>query len=481
MKRLLRKYQSLSLPVKASMWYVVCSVLQKGISLVTTPIFTRILSTEEYGTISLYNSWDSILTIFATLYLYQGVYNNGMVKYKQNRDQYNVSMQTTTSVLTILLGLVYICNTKFWNGILGLNTQLVIMMLTSIFFTAAVSFWSIRNRYEFKYKPVVSLTLITSVLAAILGIVFVLNGQGRAEEKIFGTVIVQVVFYGIIYIINIIHGKCLVKREYVKYALSFNIPLLPHYLSTVILNQSDRIMINYFNGKSAAGIYGLAYQGAMLMTIFTTSINNSFAPWMYGEMDRKDYSKIGKSAIQIIIIVGIMCTAVALFAPEMIAILGSSAYADAVWVVPPVAMSVLFIFVYCCFANIEFFYEKKKMILVGSIFSAVTNIVLNLIFIPIFGFVAAGYTTLASYILFTIFHYFSMKITCKENNVNNPYNGKLIVIICAAFVLASLACNLLYLNSVVRYSVILVAAVLCVILFIKYRSTIIQVLSKKRG
>lgn len=480
MQKLSKVYNNMSLPVKASFWYLVCSVFQKGLSLVTTPIFTRILTTAEYGTISIYTSWESIVTIFATLYLNQGVYNNGMVNFRDDRDQYNLTMQTVTSILTAVLFAMYFLGRSFWNTILGLNTFIITLMFIDIFFASAMSFWSIRNRYEFKYKNVVIVTLIASISSTLLSLVFVLYAdQLKAEAKILGMVVTHVLVYGVVYIVNIKKGKHLFNYKYAKYALAFNVPLLPHYLSTTILNQSDRIMINNMVGTSEAGIYGLAYNAAMLMTIVTTSLNNSFAPWMYEEMASKRFKKIGESALKVIVFVGTLCLGIVIFAPEIIAILGSKAYHDAIWVIPPTAMSVMFIFVYCCFANIEFYFEKKKQILIGSLFSALLNIVLNAICIPIFGFIAAGYTTLVSYIAFTVFHYISMIKVCNEKKVDNPYNGKILLSVCALFVMAALMCNLLYLNNMVRMIVIIIGCLLISFVGIKYKTEIVRMIRRK--
>ena len=60
--------------MKASMWFLICSFLQKGISMITTPIFTRILTTSEYGQYSVFNAWLQILTPIVCLSLYAGVY-----------------------------------------------------------------------------------------------------------------------------------------------------------------------------------------------------------------------------------------------------------------------------------------------------------------------------------------------------------------------------------------------------------------------
>ena len=62
--------QNASAPVKAAFWFTVCSIINKCIQLITVPIFTRILTTTEYGQYSIFVSWQSILLIIATLNIY---------------------------------------------------------------------------------------------------------------------------------------------------------------------------------------------------------------------------------------------------------------------------------------------------------------------------------------------------------------------------------------------------------------------------
>ena len=67
MKKIITKYKNLPEAVKASLWFTICSILQKGISFITVPIFTRLLTTEQYGVVSIFYSWESIFIIFCTL------------------------------------------------------------------------------------------------------------------------------------------------------------------------------------------------------------------------------------------------------------------------------------------------------------------------------------------------------------------------------------------------------------------------------
>ena len=74
-KKFRKKYESMALPVKAGMWFMICNIIPQVITVVMTTIFTRILSTNDYGISSNYSAWYGILSIFITLNLNCGVYN----------------------------------------------------------------------------------------------------------------------------------------------------------------------------------------------------------------------------------------------------------------------------------------------------------------------------------------------------------------------------------------------------------------------
>ena len=88
-----QKWNVIPVEVKASVSYTVCNILQKSLSFITLPLFTRLLTTEQYGQYSVYTSWSSILTIFITLYLSSGSFFKAMVKFEDSRNQYLASVQ----------------------------------------------------------------------------------------------------------------------------------------------------------------------------------------------------------------------------------------------------------------------------------------------------------------------------------------------------------------------------------------------------
>ena len=129
MKKYILKYNSLTPMTKASFWFLICSFLQKGISIITTPIFTRLMSTTEYGNYNIFNSWENLLIIFVTLNLYSGVYNQGIVKFESERNEYSSSMQGLTLALVACWTIIYIIFRKTINSLLSFSTIYMLLMI----------------------------------------------------------------------------------------------------------------------------------------------------------------------------------------------------------------------------------------------------------------------------------------------------------------------------------------------------------------
>ena len=179
------------------------------------------------------------------------------------------------------------------------------------------------------------------------------------------------------------------------------------------------------------------------------------------------------------LLMGSLCALTMAFAPEIIAVFASAEYREAIYVIPPVAASVYFIFVYAMFSTVEYYYQKTGFIAVASCASAILNIVLNAVFIPVYGYYAAGYTTLASYGCLALLHYvFYQRILKKEYGNAWLYDMKMILGVAGALMALMLLMALTYQWFFVRYAVI---AALLLIAFFKRRALIRIVKSLKKG
>lgn len=198
--KLKKIYDSISIVKKATIWFLVCSILQKGIAFLTTPIFTRLMTTEQYGQYSIYITWFQILTLLTSLRLDYAVFNKGMSKYEKEKDSYTSTMQTVTTIVTILLFIIYIIFRKTLNKFTGLTTFLSILMFINVLFMNAISFWSIRERYDYKYKSVVLVTLLLTFVTTIISAFFVVISENKGIARIVSLAITQIIIGIIIYI-----------------------------------------------------------------------------------------------------------------------------------------------------------------------------------------------------------------------------------------------------------------------------------------
>lgn len=464
-KRFLKKYNDISIVVKATLWFIVCSVVQKGIAFITTPIFTRLMSTEQYGQYSIYLSWLHIFTIITTLRLTGAVFNKGMSKYNEERDTYTSTMQTVTLFITIVIFCLYLIFHNQINALTELPTYIMVAIFAELLVTPAIEFWTVRNRYEYIYKPVVLRTLLMAVLNAIVGVIAVLVTKEKGYARIMSCIAVNFVFGVILYIYNAKRGKSLYKREYAEFAIKFNLPLLLHYICQYVLDQSDRIMVQKLSNMAAAGIYSVAYSIGSLLRIITTSINNAMIPWQYKCLEQREHKKLDDTMYIVFIVVAGCCFVLSSLAPEIMRILADDKYYEGVYVIPPVSMGLFFSFMYTTFANVEFFYEKNKFSMYISSVGAILNIVMNFFGIKKFGFIAAAYTTLICYILFAMGHYTYMSLSVKhEEGTEQIFNTKRLVLLSLGVVFFGLLIIFFYDKVAVRYSIIVgisLAAAIC--------------------
>lgn len=477
--RLWNKYKNMSAPAKASIWYTICNFFQKGISFIVVPIYVRLLSTSEYGEWSVFQAWVNILIIFASLNLYCGVFTKTLVDIpdSKERDKFTASMQGLGTLTTLTMFVIYLCARERINVAIGLNTKLMLLLFLYFLVYPAFSFWGARKRVEYQYRSMAVITVLVAVSTPGVSLLLLEFTKLRTTALILGYLLVQCIVGVVFFVIQFWKGKTFFKGAYWKYALKFNIPLVPHYLSLIVLGQSDRIMIKHFCSESDAGIYSFAYQIASAIIVLTSAINGSRVPWTYEQLKTGEYDRLRKISNMLVVMVAGIALMVSLLSPEIIGILGTNDYKSAVYVIPIVTLGSFFTFVYDMYATLEFYYGATKYVMYASVTGAVLNIALNAIFIPMFGFIAAAYTTLVCYIVFMLMHYhFSNKVVKMQGGRDSIYDTRKLFMI-------SLVTVVLCAGSMATFTVLLLRMVLIVglisVCLIKKRTIKELVLSMK--
>lgn len=457
--------------MKAAWVYTICSVLQQSLSFITVPIFTRLLSTADYGTVSIYSSWRGIVTIFVTLQVPYGTFATAMVKFQEKRDEYTSSIQSFCIISGGIVLLIITIGKSYFEQLFEMPYSIIVIMLLDIVASAWTSCWFARQRFEFKYRPVVAFTLLQSVLMPLVSVILVLHSKEKGYARIIGNAIVIVTMGIVVYILCLKKGKRVYSKKYYRYVLGFNVPLIPYYLSQIIFNSSDRIMISHLRSQSEAGIYSIAYSLGMLLSFVLSAVLNSYQPWLFTKLKSGQASKHQNIPTLMAIGMAILVFGIILVTPEIIFIMAGKAYYQAIWAVPPVAIS---LYVYFCtniFLYLDFYYEIKKYMNTATIFAAITNVALNLIIIPKTGFIGASYTTLISYLVFELIVYYAYRKTSRRYGYEQRiYNDKMLFFI--QIILLGLGLGIMITYQYLWIRIILV--LICFLVFFSKREKIIN-------
>lgn len=454
-KQMIDRWREISVEAKSSIAFVIATFLTRGISFITTPVFSRLMTTGEYGQVANYNSWISVLEPIAILGLTSaGVFSVGLNEYRDNRKQYMASMLGLCNVMTIItFGVIYGLRLSGVQ-IHIVSDSLMPLMVIHFLFSPAQIFLITKQRYEYKYKLAVFITVLSIALSQLFALYAVtwLDGD-KAVNRLWGAELGAFIVYIWIYVYLIWSGRTYIKLSYWKSIFRFAMPLIPHYVAQHIMANSDRIMLVNIKGESAAGIYSLVANLGMIASIVWSSINVSLVSYTYEKMNAGDCKSIDKTVRIVLFPFAAVCIAVSLTAPEIVWILAPEEYHSGITIVPCFAMIAFVQALYNVFANIEFYYKKSVFIALSTVSATISNIGLNLLLIPPYGFVGASYATLISTIALVFFHYLGMQKCLGGKRIYSEGKIAMVFIICA---LGTFGCNLLYQNNVIRYLIIVI-------------------------
>ena len=187
--------------------------------------------------------------------------------------------------------------------------------------------------------------------------------------------------------------------KHLKYIAQYSFPLIPYALSGVILHQFDRIMIDHSEGTDDTGLYSLGHNIGALVFLVNHAVNVAFMPYFFEMMADKEFRKLDKTTGRLFSLVALAGLALIFFARELGELLAAETFHEGLKVIPPIVVGYLFFSVFMFYGRF-IGYEKKTIYSSILIITAgVVNIVMNATLIPRYGYVAAAYTTLASYLL----------------------------------------------------------------------------------
>lgn len=459
--------------LKAGVWYTISNFIIKGLAFISMPIFTRIMSGNDIGMFSNITSWLSILAIITTFEIFSSV-SIARFDYKDDLNSYISSSLFLGTIITAIFYIIVLIFHNFFENLFMIDFQTLNIMFIYLLVYPALQMFQIRNQISYNYIPTIVVTLANAFLSIGISLLLTVTMKNQLLGRIYGYFIPLIVVCFILYIYLIIKGKS-ISPKYWKYALLISFPLIWHLLAGYLLGSADKVMITRLVSADANALYSVAYTLSTVVSILWSSMNNAWSPWAYEQMDKKEYINLKGYSKPYTIFFLIIVYSFMLVTPELLLIVGGEYYLQAKYVMPPVMVGYIFQFVYSLYVNIEFYHKKQKNIAIGTIIASIINIMLNAIFIPILGYIAAAYTTLIGYIVLFIIHF----LMVKKLKCTWWYDTKFFIKILLVSILLMVLCNLLYTFNIVRYILVLIIFITILIFIVKNFKLIINSLKKK--
>ena len=398
---------------RVAFFNILSVILLNGISIITGPLFSRMLGTSGYGVLKIYNIWASVVAILFTLQT-QGTLVNARVEYPETEQKRYQSSVLFLSVLTFL-----VCSSVIGifiqpvSRLLKLEPLLIGFMLLQAFGTYCVNFLNTKYTYEFKAGRNMVMSLAVTLVNLVLSIVLIM--QLPQEIKYYGRVGAIATTYALVgipaCILILWRGRTFVHREYWKFCIVLAIPAVFHNLSDLILGQSDQVMLQQSMGNSAVGCYGYAWQFANILFIIFGALNRTWCPFFFEEMKEGKQDAMMAKTYNFLELFTILACGFILLTPEVYHVYARQDYWSSTGIIPLFVASYYINFL-CTFpVNFEYYHKQTKVVAAVTIFSSLLNVALNFFLIRAIGMAGAALATAISHgIQLTLHHLYCRRL-----------------------------------------------------------------------
>lgn len=403
---------------------VLSTVILQGLAFFTSPYFSRTLGANNFGVVSVYATWVQVASII------YGLRINGTIAMAQREYPENAQKSYQSSVLFLSL-IAYagfsILTFLIATYILKINILMTVMTLLHGFGLYCVNFANSKFTFEFHadYNFVLSVAISISTILLSMVLINLLPSKINYWGRIVGEAVPYTLF-GVIFCFIIIRGgKSFFNKSFWRFCIPLALPLVFHGLSGLILNQSDRIMLQYATSDTIVGIYSLACTFSNVVFVCWSALNNSWVPFYYKYTRNKQVSSIKLHAKNYLELFSVLSIGFMLLAPEVYHWFAEKDYWGGTTLIPVFTIGSFFVFLYSFPINYEIYYKKTTVIALGTAAAACCNIMLNVLFIKIWGAYGAAIATAIAYGIQFFFHHLCAKYLIKDGDY--PFSLKMLL------------------------------------------------------
>jgi O-antigen/teichoic acid export membrane protein len=379
--------------------YGAATVLSRATSILVVPIYTRFLSTADYGVIDLLTIAGTLVLLTVAIEISQAVARF----LPEGTDEERIAIASTALVFSVgayaIFGVVgWIAATEIRTWLIGdaaddLTVRLAVVAtcLNGIFqLTAGVL------RFQLRASRFAIATLSSSVVTIAVG-VLLLTVAGMGIDAIFVGQIVGGMI-GILFCAAFSRRlyRPILDFEWLGPMLRFSAPLVPSSIGVFVLLFVDRFAISQLMTVADVGVFGIGYRLASAVSLLSVGAQMAVTPLVYARhadpATPKALEQIFRHFVAAALLVGLVLS---LFAEDILRIITTPAYFGGAVVVPLLVPALFLANLYVFMPGLEIA-KRTAAFAVINLSGALLNLALNFLFIPILGILGAALATLTS-------------------------------------------------------------------------------------
>lgn len=381
--------------------YLIANLATRALAFISIPVYTRLLSTNDYGIVSIFLG---VVAILASVMSFSADRSVSRYYFDQKSPEDFKRFVGTSSLLALVFfifnsSLLLIFAEKFGN-LVGLSRNLVYLIIPVSFINViGLTFDQIFGPLK-RSKNIATSSLSKVYLGFIFSILLILLFK---SDKYFGQVFGQIIAGSLlmIYWVRSIkpYFKLSFDKSYVKYIFTYSIPLIPYALSGVIIEQFGKIAIGHSQNVSHAGYYSIALAISGLVSVAIAVTHQAWNPYYFEYMNSRNYVQIDKDYSKIFRITLFIAIGISAFGKEIGMLLAKKEFAGSLYLIPIFTLG--YIFYQLAYAYMRNFgYSKKTYFMtITVLLSGLSNVLLNLILMKPLGELGAAISFVLSYML----------------------------------------------------------------------------------
>ena len=379
------------------------------------PVYTAVLSNEEYGVVDLLNTLTSLLLPIVTLQIEQGIFRY-LIDCRENNEK-QIKLITTIIRFMIIQSIVciviFLCVSPFIhneykyflmaNLLMGIFSSLLLQICRGLGDNATYAIGS----------------FITGAFTVVLNVIFIVAFRWGAYGMLGATAISNFICAVYIFLKRKIYKYIKPKqfdKTILKEIIKYSVPLIPNMISWWIVSASDRTIISAVIGIAQNGIYSAANKFSGVFTTLYSVFNLTWTESASININSEDRDEFFSKILDFVIrFFGCLCLGTIAVMPFVFNILINEKFAEAYYQIPILILGSVFNILVSFLGSIYVAKKLTKEIAKTSVIAAIINIFVNIVLIKSIGLYAASISTVIAYALMFIYRWIDVKKYVKFN------------------------------------------------------------------